>query len=319
MHEHIDLLMIYGIGITFLVSGVVKLNDPLGFAYKIEDYLHLLTSQLTTYIRFLLPYTLVLAISIATLEVVLGVAIIARWQYLWTLRSLLVLTSFFTCLTLYTAVSKRMDSCGCFGDAMKLTPWQSFTKSGILLLMLGRLYWKAKNTPTSLNTYYWVGIALLFSLGLSRYARKHLPLLDFSPYKVGSDWRKKTRYARQFDTFLCNGQRDPAIMQALCSGNKLLIIVQHPAAITAAAIQKLYTLMQQLPKTLQPIVITPNGQSTEIATTLATPHYTADPLLLRDMLRAPWGLLHLQEGVVANKWHLNDLHSAKRVLQKRRA
>jgi uncharacterized membrane protein YphA (DoxX/SURF4 family) len=183
----INLLASLLVGITFFCSGAIKLNDPLGFAYTIEEYLHLMASQLTGRIRLLLPHTLVLAVCMATLEVVLGVALLVHWQRFWVLQALLLLTLFFTCLTLYTATSKRIASCGCFGDALALTPWQSFAKSAALLLLLGGLYGQEKGTPTSLNSYYWVVAALLLSLELSRHTLRHLPLWDFLPYKVGSD------------------------------------------------------------------------------------------------------------------------------------
>lgn len=318
------------VGITFLCSGAIKLNDPLGFSYKIEEYLHLLASQWTAQVRLLLPYALILSVCIATLEVVLGVALLVHWQYFWTLKALLLLTFFFTCLTLYTATSKRIASCGCFGDAITLAPWQSFTKSAVLLLLLGGLYWQEKSMPTSLYSYYWVVAALLLSLGLSRHTLRHLPLWDFLPYKVGSDLSKlnqpqasgyqfvPARLANPEDAprsthlRIWKGEKDTT--QGLLTGHKLLIIAQKPASIATPTLQKLYALMQQLPGVLQPILITPSGQGKEAADVLGLPLHTAHPLLLQTMLRAPLGLLLLQEGVVVNKWHYYDLAQAQKSL-----
>lgn len=152
--KYVSLIATLVVGITFLLSGAIKLNDPRGFADKIEEYLYLLTSQLTAYLRCLLPYTLVLAMFIATLEVVLGVALLVLWQRCWIVRTLLLLTFFFTCLTLYTAISKRVASCGCFGDALALTPWQSFAKSVVLLLLLMILCWQERSGSTNLHRHY---------------------------------------------------------------------------------------------------------------------------------------------------------------------
>ena len=173
MSRYINLLASLAVSITYLFSGVVKLNDLHGFAHKIEEYLHLLASQLTTRVRLFLPYTLVWAVCIATLEFVLGIALLVHWQRFWTLWALLLLTLFFTLLTLYTAISKRVASCGCFGNALALTPWQSFAKSVMLLLLLIGLCWQEKGTPACPHNYYWVVASLLLSLGLSSYTLKH--------------------------------------------------------------------------------------------------------------------------------------------------
>jgi hypothetical protein len=342
------------VGITFLFSGMIKLNDPRSFAYKIEEYLHIWASQITVHTRLLLPYTLGLAVCVATLESVLGAALLAHWQRFWTLTALLILTLFFTLLTLYTATSKRVASCGCFGDALALTPWQSFTKSVALLFLIGGLYWQETSSLNSLNGHYWVVAALLLSLGLSRHTLRHLPIFDFSPYKVGNDLsaliqrQVPLRYVYvvekegkitevehypqepgcklvstrllnpeevSLNTHLSIWQGDKERTKALLDGQKLLIIIQHPSSVTTIALQKLSTLIPQLEKTLQPVLLAPSGQGEEIATTLALPLHAAHPLLLKDMLRAPLGLLLLKEGVVANKWNFNDFIQTRKTLK----
>lgn len=342
------------VSLTFLFSGIVKLNDPRSFAYKIEEYLHLLASQLTSHVRLFLPHTLVVAVCMATLEVALGTALLAHYQRFWTLWALLVLTLFFTVLTLYTATSKRVASCGCFGDALALTPWQSFTKSVVLLLLIGGLCWQETDSPTSLNSYYWVAAALLLSLGLSRHTLKHLPVFDWLPYKVGNDLstliqpEKPLRYVYEVEkegkimeiehypqepgykfistrllnpedvslsTHLSVWKEDEDYTKALLVGHKLLIITQDPASITTSALQKLYALIQQLEGTLQPVLLAPSGQGRKVATALALPLHTASPLLLKTMLRAPLGLLLLKEGIVANKWNFNDFIRAQNTLK----
>ena len=352
--KHTNLLPSLVVGIVFLFSGTIKLNDPRGFSYKIEEYLYLLTGRLTPQVRLLLTYTLVLAVCIATLEVVLGVALLVHWQHFWTLRALLLLTFFFTCLTLYTATSKRIASCGCFGDALKLAPWQSFAKSvALFLLVLGELYWQEKSIPTNLQSSYWVVAALLLSLGLSRYTLRHLPLWDFLPYKVGSDWSRlvqpqvplryvyvvkkedqitETEHYPQesecqvvstrlvnpedisYSTHLRIWKGEEDTTQGLLTGHKLLIIAQNPASITTPTLQKLYALIPHFPTELQLVLITPSGQGEEVADVLGLPLHTAHPLLLQTMLRAPLGLLLLKEGVVANKWNFNDFLQTQKTL-----
>ena len=313
--QHINLLANLAVGTTFLFSGIVKLNDPLGFSYKIEEYLHILVNQFTGYLRLLLPYTQVLAVCIATLEVVLGTALLVYWQYLGVLMALLSLTLFFTLLTLYTAISKRLTSCGCLGDILILTPWQSFTKNIILLFFNSGLYWQGKSDSTKLTSDYWVAASLLFSLGLSGYTLRHLPILDFLPYKVGNSLAKHLSRATPRGTHLFIWQGNQEVTQALFLGNKLLIVTQDPVFMTTRKLHKLNTFIQQLRSTLQPMLLTPSGRGKEAAAALRIEYYTANPLLLRTMLRAPVGLLLLKDGIVAHKWHYYDLDIAQKTLK----
>lgn len=355
--KYISLLGSLIVGITFLFSGAVKLNDPLGFAYKIEEYLQVLASQSTTHLHLFIPHALTLALGVATLEVVLGTALLVHWQQYWVLRALLLLTLFFTGLTLYTAVSSRIASCGCFGDALSLTPWQSFGKSVVLLLLLGGLCWPKTRDPTHISSYYWVAAVLVLSVGLGWYSLYHLPLLDFRPYKVGNNLAQLTqsrvplRYmyvvekdgqtietehypqgpgyqfisARPLNpedrprvTNFSVWQGEEDYTQALLTGHKLLIIVQPPTPIATSTLQKLQALVQQLPAGLQPVLIASDGQGKELAASLSLPLHTASTMLLRAMLRAPLGLVRLQAGVVAGKWHYHDLERARKTLQRLR-
>lgn len=187
-NENAGLVPTFLVGITFIASGLVKLDDPIGFSYKIEEYLNVLAIQWSRYLRLFIPYKLPIAVGIATLEAVLGTALLVNWQLYWTLRGLLLLTLFFTGLTLYTATSKRMKSCGCFGNAFNLTPWQSFFKSSVLLVLLSVLLALSPATKeiTLSNSYYWVFIALMASLALSFYTVRHLSIFSLEPYHIGS-------------------------------------------------------------------------------------------------------------------------------------
>lgn len=316
MSKYLELLITLVVGSTFLVSGIIKLNDPLGFSYKIQEYLHLLTRWHTVFIRYLLPHALVMAVGIAILEALLGTALCTHWQYLWTLWALLLLTLFFTFLTLYTALSKRLTNCGCFGEVLVLSPWQSFAKSGFLLVLLAGLWWQAQHTPTSLSSHYWMAATLLCTLGYSWYTLRHLPILEHAPYKIGSDLKKATMAtaASSISFSVWCGKHE--VTQNLLKGKQLCIIAQTPLPMPATMLRKLHTLLLHLASQAQPVLFTPMGQHKTHITNLPLPHYTVHPLLLREMLRAPWGLLLLQEGIVINKWHMNDCHEAQKALCK---
>lgn len=354
IHEYGSLFATLVVGITFLLSGAAKLNDPRDFSYKIEEYLYVLAGQWSKHLRFFLPYTLFLAISIATLEVVLGTALLVHWQAYWTLIALLLLTLFFTGLTLYTATSSRIASCGCFGNAFELTPWQSFTKSVVLLLLISVIFW-ADGTETTVSTnHYWVAAALAGSLALSGYAIRHLPLLPLGPYRIGSRLaqlaqpRHPLRYLyvlekdgqtieteqypkdsdyRCINAKLLNPEDEAPeadfsvwkdqeeVTSHLLLGLKLLIIVQSHKTVSEAEAQKLRSLTSNLPEALQPILISPDENHQDLAMALDLPIHTATPILLRTMLRAPMGLLLLRDGIVKGKWHYRDLAKAQRQLK----
>ncbi|MEM9416856.1 MAG: MauE/DoxX family redox-associated membrane protein [Bacteroidota bacterium] len=356
--EYITLLATLVVGITFCFSGAVKLNDPVGFSYKIEEYLHVFASQWSKYLGFFLPYSLALAVGIAALEVVLGTALLVHWHPYWTLRALFLLTLFFTGLTLYTATSSRIASCGCFGDAFELTPWQSFAKSVVLLLLLGVIFGSAPSAPTTGTSHYWIVATLIAALGLGTYTIRHLPLLPWESYHVGSRLtqlakpRRPLRYLyvlekdgqvietttypqepgyKVLSSRLLNPEEVPEVTNfsvwqeqeectpTLLIGAKLLIIVQQGVTMPAPTLAQLRALVQHLPPALSPILIIPDGQGPEVATALDLPLHTATPILLRTMLRAPIGLLLLQEGVIKRKWHYRDLARAQQQLARRKA
>ncbi|MEO9076189.1 MAG: MauE/DoxX family redox-associated membrane protein, partial [Gelidibacter sp.] len=109
------------VGILFIISGFVKLNDPLGFSYKLQEYFG--TDVLN--LPFLEPYALGIAVMVVVFEVVLGIFLLIGYKPKFTVWSLLLMIIFFTFLTFYSAYFDKVKDCGCFGDAMPLTPWQS--------------------------------------------------------------------------------------------------------------------------------------------------------------------------------------------------
>ncbi len=178
-----------------MISGLIKLNDPVGFSWTLENYFRSFAADFTPLFLKLLPFSLGLAIAIATVELVLGVALLVGFWFQLTLYALLLLTSFFTGLSFYTALFKKLGSCGCFGDLIPLTPWQSFFKSNWLLVALYFLHrYKPQDIPKSTRlAAIRLGCVLVTSgLGISIawYTYQHLPMVDGSPYQRGSNLAK---------------------------------------------------------------------------------------------------------------------------------
>ena len=174
------------VGVLFIISGLIKLNDPLGFSYKLQEYF----SPEVLNIPGLIPYALMISVLVVTLEVILGVFLLIGYKPKFTIWSLLGLIIFFTFLTFYSAYFDKVRDCGCFGDALKLTPWESFTKDVILLVLivvifLGKQYITPVFRP--LPTTILALLSFVFCFWLGYHVLIHLPVVDFRAYKIGAD------------------------------------------------------------------------------------------------------------------------------------
>ena len=123
------------LGALFIFSGLIKLNDPVGTAYKLEEYFEVFAVDFGSFFLYFKGIARTLSIILSSLEVILGAALLLRWHLRKTLWSLLALLVFFTFLTFYSAAFNKVTDCGCFGDFIKLTPWVSFTKDLFLLVL----------------------------------------------------------------------------------------------------------------------------------------------------------------------------------------
>ena len=124
------------VGAMFIFSGFVKLVDPIGSQYKFEEYF----SEGVLNLEFLIPYALPFSILLIIVEIMLGVSLLLGYKSKITTWSLLGLTTIFLFLTWFSAYYNKVTDCGCFGDALKLTPWESFSKDVVLLILILFLY-----------------------------------------------------------------------------------------------------------------------------------------------------------------------------------
>lgn len=174
------------VGILFIISGFIKLNDPVGFSFKLEEYF----SPGVLDLDFLMPYALGISIFVVILEVLLGIMLLIGFRARITVWSLLLMIIFFTFLTFYSAYFNKVTDCGCFGDAIKLTPWESFTKDVVLLVLIVVLFLGVKYIGSPFgdgSKRLIVGLSLLVSAIFAYYVLNHLPALDFRPYKIGAN------------------------------------------------------------------------------------------------------------------------------------
>lgn len=175
-------------GLVFIFSGTVKAIDPLGTIYKITDYLMAMNLENLTFL------STVGAFVLFSLEFVAGICLVTKINFkigLW-LSTLFMLVM--TPLTVWIALTDPVSDCGCFGDALVLTNWQTLYKNIVLDVFIF-LMWLFKSVSHNWKTTIlsWIvtcvavvvvvcfGVATLFSI----------PVMDFRPYYVGSDIRKQ--------------------------------------------------------------------------------------------------------------------------------
>jgi hypothetical protein len=204
------------LGALFIFSGLIKLNDPVGTAYKLEEYFEVFAESVPPLAGFFLWFKGIsrfMSITLSSLEVILGVALLLRWYLRVTLWVLLALLGFFAFLTFYSAAFNKVTDCGCFGDFIKLTPWTSFGKDMFLLVL-----WFIVFTHQRFLRHAFVqgtfGIMVMtfasaIAIGIGVRALGHLPYFDFLPYKVGNNLGKLMKPAQPAQyryTFERNGE-----------------------------------------------------------------------------------------------------------------
>lgn len=186
------------VALIFILSGFVKAVDLVGFSFKMEEYF----SPAVFNMPFLENFALGFSIIVVVLELVLGFMLLIKLKLKFTLSLLIALCVFFGFLTFYSAYYNVVTDCGCFGDAIKFTPWQSFTKDIVLLvalIILFILYRKDFNKKVDYYTYtpakksynaLKISVLCIFVLGMSYIMVQgvlHEPIIDFRDYKIGTN------------------------------------------------------------------------------------------------------------------------------------
>ncbi|HEY0175701.1 MAG TPA: BT_3928 family protein [Pedobacter sp.] len=172
------------VGVLFIFSGLIKANDTLGFGYKLEEYFDVF------HLSFFSPFATGIAIFLCVLEIALGALLLLGFWNKKVATGLLGIIIFFTFLTFVSAAFKVVTSCGCFGDAIPLTPWQSFSKDLVLLVLIVYIFLnRSRILPVTENPgkqkiglIAVVALAFIFSI----YTYTYLPVIDFLPYKIGA-------------------------------------------------------------------------------------------------------------------------------------
>ncbi|NIF06787.1 DoxX family protein [Chryseobacterium sp. Tr-659] len=189
-------LLRFIIAVIFILSGFVKAVDLVGFSFKMEEYF----SPSVFNMPFLEKFALLFSIIVVVLELFLGFMLLLKLKLKFTLSALIALCVFFGFLTFYSAYFNVVTDCGCFGDAIKFTPWQSFFKDVallaglIILFVLYRKEFRKKddysyNQKESSHTFKYVilGAFSLVMIYIMTQGIMHEPIIDFRDYKIGTN------------------------------------------------------------------------------------------------------------------------------------
>lgn len=353
MKKAIDQFFRFFVGILFIFSGLIKINDPIGTSIKLKEYFEVFATDFGSFFEIFVPHSLFIAVLLIVLEVILGIALIINYRINLTAWLFLLLIIFFTFLTFYSAFFNKVTDCGCFGDAIPLDPWESFIKDIVLLVMILYIFVR-RNYYKPPFRYRTANIIMLLALGinifLAIYSIRHLPFIDFRPYKVGNNipelmepsesYRYKYIFEKngktyEFEEFpsdttyeykdliLLNPEAQPKITdyhiwtdngeytEETFSGNKLIIIFYDVTKASTRNIDRIKTLISQLPPNVEAIALTASSEdqfeSFRHEYQLAIPYYFADMTVLEAIIRSNPGLWLLKNGTVMGKWHHNDV------------
>ncbi|NCT08649.1 MAG: DoxX family protein [Flavobacteriia bacterium] len=308
------------VGVLFVFSGFVKLVDPIGSQYKFEEYF----SESVLHIPFLIPYALQFSIFLIIAEIVLGVALLVGWKPKFTVKSLLFMVLFFLFLTGYSAYYDKVTDCGCFGDAIKLKPWETFYKDVVLTILIFFLSYKSK-LISPFKSKIFPGKVVFWSLVISSfityYVLAHLPIIDFRPYAIGKNIPQGMEYPEDgslpkvHDFMLEDAQNDlaPEILKM----EKVLLVISYNLdkadfeafseikKVADEAIKKGYKVYGASASFSDVL------QLTKKKFDLPFEFLFCDEITLKTMIRANPGVLILNKGTVVDKKNWNDIDDLK--------
>ncbi|NPA42891.1 MAG: hypothetical protein GXO27_02545 [Chlorobi bacterium] len=347
------------LAVNFIFAGAVKLADPVGTQYKMEEYFQVLG------LDFLTPYALYFALFLVVLEWTLGWWLLLGYRLRQTLKVLTALTVFFLFLTGFSAVTGKVTDCGCFGEALKLTPWQTFWKNIIYLVLLFFLMRTAPRAPSRSPKFLRMAAYTLpvLALFLAVRAVRHLPLKEFTPYAVGKNIRegmaseddyvfeevwyyKVNGEVRRFSTseapwripgaefvkhetvtvsegrppeiagFYIDSERGDITDEVLSAPSAWLILLVHPDRLTDEDYKRLTRILQYFKEQKAKYYVITSADTPKLerwSRAMDTPLNWMDHTVLKTMLRARAGVMHLENATVTGKWTIQDFlkHTGK--------
>ncbi len=319
------------IGGLFIVSGFIKLQDPLGFSYKLDDYWDVFLEYTGFFpAEFFHELSIPLAMFISVFEVVLAFALMTGYKMRITSLLAFLMMLFFTFLTGFAVITNSVTDCGCFGDALKLTPLQSFEKDILLTLAILPIYMMRKRMRPYYRNPVPLAMVVISALGfgyISYYTLNHLPCFDFrGAYTVGQDLNYNSTNFNDEDEIIAHDFYDfctecgkaengleGATLYIVCYG-----MDKHNSQNYLDAID----LTRKISKGAPGIKVcsgtdVPGSERSELKIENLDELCLSsqDSKMLKTMVRSSPGYILLKDGVIQQKWHYNDMPDVEELIE----
>ena len=293
------------VGMVFFIAGMLKLMDPVGTDLIVQEYFKFL------HLDFMIPVSKIAGIAMALLETLLGAAMVAGvWPRLTGWLTGIVLGGF-TLLTLALWIFNPPMDCGCFGEAVHLTHFQSFIKNVILLALWAIAYIPLKAYPAPRKAKYvsfWIttiSVGLFLAMSL-----RGIPAMDFTDFRPGETLMQAQYGAAHGSPLLslCNADGDYCD-EVLSKGPVLLFSEYDPEDLSDRAVSRISTLRAQLDSL---------GVNTVLALSsseLAPGEYSSDRRTLMTVNRSNGGATLFSDGLIVAKWPVRRLPEASYVAE----
>lgn len=303
------------VGTMFIFSGFVKLVDPIGSQYKFEEYF----SQNVLDMEYLIPYALAFSIILILAEIMLGIILLLGCRAKVTLWSLLVLSTIFLFLTWYSAYYNKVTDCGCFGDAITLTPWETFYKNILLIALILLLLFRVKDVKSIFSVKVSQALTILSLVSflyITYHVLVHLPIIDFRAYAIGNNISEGMEYKNDgeipkiHDFYLEDAQADLA--PEILAKNKVILIIIH--TLNKADTNGFKTIKELADKAIAKgySVYGASASFTDELLLAKEKHELpfdflfCDQTTLKTMVRANPGIMMLEKGTITGKWNWSD-------------
>ena len=306
------------LAVTFILSGFVKAVDPLGTQYKIDDYLEAmhLNSVVTS------MATLGASIVLAAVEFCLGIFLLFAIQRRLTSRCILLMMVVMTPLTLWLALANPISDCGCFGDAVVLTNWQTFLKNVVLLACAVVVAWRPRmmfRFVSRSNQWIVINYSIVFIVGIAVWSLYYLPPFDFRPYHIGTNLREQWQRTMEgedlpyADFFIESSDSGDITEQVLAdSSYTFLLVSPYLEQADDSRLDLLNQIYEYAHEHNYAFYCLTASSARHIShwrdvTGAEYPFCQTDGTTLKTIIRSNPGLLLLNDGVVIRKWSHNDL------------
>ena len=312
------------LAVAFILSGFVKAVDPLGTQYKIHDYL------VAWGLADVVPDFLTLSVSVvqSSAEFFLGICLLFAIRRRLVSLIVMILMVVMTLLTLWLAIANPISDCGCFGDALVLTNWQTFWKNVVLLaaavvvwrypLDMGRIISRSNQWIVMNYSAFFI---LVIIAGRSLYT---LPQFDFRPYHIGTNLREgwqrmidgeDSPYAEFFIEDIDEGE-DITEQVLNDEGYTFLLVSPHLEQADDSQLDELNRIYEYSQDHGYPFYCLTASSQRGITrwqdiTGAEYPFCQTDETTLKTVIRSNPGLLLLKNGVIIRKWSHNALPTAE--------